>query len=111
MPTAEIFKVEKNISGSTETDLHIQAGANIFQAMQQDFEKNNRLKGKEDKNRLNYGLYYLTDEEREELEKLIEDYLSDKEQREGAKPYGFGYALYRKFSGKEMAKDGDKERG
>lgn len=110
MPTAEMFKVEKNISGAIENKEHMQAGANIFLAMQQDFERNNRIKGNADKNRLNYGVYYLTDEERNQFEKLIEDYLSDKDQRNGAKPYGFGYALYRKFSSKEEAKDGDKDR-
>lgn len=110
MPTAEIFKVERNISGTSENEEHNQAGASILQAMQQDFEKNNMMKGKTDKNRLNYGMYYLTDEEKAEFEKLIEDYLEDKEEREGAKPYGFGYALYRKFIGEEE-NDGDKDRG
>lgn len=110
MPTAEVFKVEKNISGAAGNEEHMNAGANIFQAMQQDFEKNDKMKGKDDKNKLSYGVYYLNDEERTQLEKLIEDYLSDKKQRAGAKPYAFGYALYRKFIG-EVGKYGDKNRG
>ena len=44
---------------------------------------------------MNYGLYHMTEEENEQLKVIIKDFLENKDQREGTKPYMFGYALFR----------------
>ncbi len=109
--TAEIFRVERNINGTeAEQEEHLLVGANMFQTIQQDFLKSNRLKGPEDKGSLHYGLYYLTPEERKELDNHILEFLKDKNPREGALPYRFAYTLFRKFQDKEEQDHGIEDR-
>ena len=64
--------------------------------MHEDFLESMKNKTKGDKKQLNYGLTYLTDEEVDELTELITGFMKDKEQRENARAYMFGYALCRK---------------
>ncbi|MPM10516.1 hypothetical protein SDC9_56848 [bioreactor metagenome] len=95
LPTAEIFKIKKDI-GILEEDEYEKASENLISIMHEDFLESMKSKTKGEKKQLNYGLTYLTDEEVEELTELITGYMKDKEQRENAKPYMFGYALFRK---------------
>lgn len=105
--TAETFKVERSLTNPADDDEHFKVGANLFQAMQQDFERSNRHNTTKEKGMLNYGLYHMTAEEKEQLRVLISDFLENKTQRESTNPYMFGYALFRKFDGKEKEQDGD----
>ena len=113
LPTAETFRVEKSIGSQDDQSNHLQAGENMFEAMKSDFIKSNRLKSPGEKGTLNYGLYHLTMEETDQLEKLIREFLDEKNVREGTKPYLFGYALFRKYDSKEKVTDGntDTDRG
>jgi len=110
LPTAETFKVERSIGSSSEELEHMKVGENLFQAMQQDFSRNNMLKKPGEKGTLNYGLYHLKEEEKEELVVLIREFLENKDQREGTNPYMFGYALFRKYAGKGKVEDGEQNR-
>jgi DNA-binding transcriptional regulator GbsR (MarR family) len=107
LPTADVFKVERNIGNSNYEDEHMQVGENLFLAMQQDFTSNNKLKKPGENASLNYGLYHMTEEENEQLKGIIKEFLENKEQREGTKPYMFGYALFRKYEKKGFVEDGD----
>lgn len=107
LPTAETFKVERSIGGANEEIEHMQVGENLFQAMQQDFLRNNKLKKPGENGTLNYGLYHLTEEEKEQLVALIREFLENKNQREGTKPYMYGYALFRKYDRRGSLEDGE----
>jgi hypothetical protein len=109
LPTAETFKVEKSIGSPVEEEEHMLVGTNLFQAMQQDFFKSNKLKSSTEKGTLSYGLFHLTDAEKGQLIELIKDFLENKSQRQGTNPYMFGYALFRKYVSKEKIADGNKE--
>ncbi|MDF2533651.1 MAG: transcriptional regulator [Clostridia bacterium] len=109
LPTAETFKVEKSIGSPAEEEEHMQVGTNLFQAMQQDFLRNHKLKSPDEKGTLSYGLFHLTDAEKGQLIGLIREFLEDKNQREGTNPYMLGYVLFRKYVSKEKIEDGDKE--
>lgn len=110
LPTAETFKVERSIGSASEEIEHMQVGENLFQAMQQDFSRNSKLKNPDEKGNLNYGLYHLKEEEKEQLVILIREFLENKDQREGTKPYMFGYALFRKHDRKGLVEDGEQNR-
>lgn len=110
LPTAETFKVERSIGSPSEEIEHMQVGENLFQAMQQDFSRNNKLKKPGEKGNLNYGLYHLTVEEKEQLVVLIREFLENKNQSEETNPYMFGYALFRKYDGKGKVLDGEQNR-
>lgn len=105
LPTAEIFKVKKDIE-ILEEDEYEKASENLISIMHEDFLESMKSKTKGEKKQLNYGLTYLTDEEVEELTELITGYMKDKEQRENARAYMFGYALFRKHD-----VEGDMENG
>lgn len=105
LPTAEIFKVKKDI-GILEEDEYEKASENLISIMHEDFLESMKSKTKGEKKQLNYGLTYLTDEEVEELTELITGYMKDKEQRENARAYMFGYVLFRKHD-----VEGDMENG
>jgi len=105
LPTAEMFKVKKNI-GILEEGEYEQAGENLISIMHEDFMESMKNKVKGDKKQLNYGLTYLTDEEVEQLGELILGFMKDKEQREKAKPYMFGYALFRNYDNEGDGEDG-----
>jgi predicted ArsR family transcriptional regulator len=108
LPTAEVFRVEKNI-GALGLEDYKKAGENIFNTMQQDFLESNRQKKAGDKGQLNYGMFHLTDEEVEQLGKLIMGFMEDKQRRQNTKPYMFGHALFRKFENMEGLGDGNKD--
>lgn len=105
LPTAEMFKVKKDI-GVLGEDEYEEAGKNLISIMHEDFMESMKTRTKGEKKQLNYGLTYLTDEEVEELGELIMGYMKDKEERENARAYMFGYALFRKPEG-----EGDMENG
>ena len=105
LPTAEIFKVKKDIGIQDETE-YKQAGENLISIMHEDFIESMKHENKGEKKQLNYGLTYLTDEEVEELGSLILGFMNDKEQRENAKPYMVGYALFRKYDNEGEMGDG-----
>lgn len=108
LPTAESFSLEKSIGNTAWQEEQLLVGSNIFRSMQQDFESSQRMKDNDDNDSmLSYGVYHLTDDEREQLKKMVLDFLSDKEQREGRKPYAFGVALFRKYKAGEVNKDGN----
>jgi hypothetical protein len=107
LPTADTFKVERNIGNPSDETTHMQVGENLFLAMQQDFTSNNKLKNPGEHATLNYGLYHMTEEENEQLKLIIKEFLDNKDQREGTKAYMFGYALFRKYEKKEFIKDGE----
>lgn len=100
LPTAETFKVERSIGSSSEETEHMQIGENLFQAMQQDFSRSNKLKKPGENGTLNYGLYHLTIEEKEQLALLIREFLENKDKRDETNPYMFGYMLFRKYNDK-----------
>jgi predicted ArsR family transcriptional regulator len=104
LPTAEMFKVKKDIGVIDES--YEQAGENLISIMHEDFMESMKNKIAGDKKQLNYGLTYLTDEEVEQLGELILEFMKDKEQREKAKPYMFGYALFRKYDNEGDMGDG-----
>jgi predicted transcriptional regulator len=110
LPTADTFKVERSIGSQIEEIEHMQVGENLFQAMQQDFSRNNKLKEPGENGTLNYGLYHITKEEKEQLVVLIREFLENKDQREGTNPYMFGYALFRKYDKKGSIEDGEQDR-
>lgn len=109
-PTAESFRIEKNIGTAVNEEDHNLVGANLFQAMQEDFLRNNKLKKPGESGTLNYGRYYLTEDEVKELATIIREYQKNKTQREGTKPYMFGYALFRKYDREEVVTDGEQGR-
>jgi hypothetical protein len=109
LPTAETFKVERSIGSQSDEIEHMQVGENLFQAMQQDFSRNNKLKVPGENGTLNYGLYHITNEEKEQLVVLIREFLENKDQREGTNPYMFGYALFRKYDKKGSIEDGEQD--
>jgi hypothetical protein len=106
-PTAECFKIERSIGTAVNEEDHNMVGVNLFQAMQEDFIRNNKLKKQGENGTLNYGRYYLTEEEAKELATIIREYQKNKTQREGTKPYMFGYALFRKYDREEVVTDGN----
>lgn len=107
LPTAEVFKVEKNIGTQDMAEYH-RAGENIFNAIQQDFIESNKHKkaGKKYKEQFNYALIHLTDEEADELGSIIKEFLKDKDLREGTNSYMFGYTLFRKLGNKGEMESG-----
>lgn len=107
LPTAEIFKVERSIGSPSEEDEHLQDGEILFQAMQEDFFRNNKLKKPGESGTLIYGLYHLLVEEKEQLSVLISEFLENKTKREGTNPYMFGYALFKKYDSKGKIEDGE----
>jgi predicted transcriptional regulator len=109
LPTAETFKVERSIGTQIDEIEHMQVGENLFQAMQQDFSRNNKLKLPGENGILNYGLYHITKEEKEQLVTLIREFLENKDQREDTNPYMFGYALFRKYDKKGYIDDGEQD--
>jgi predicted transcriptional regulator len=109
LPTAETFKVERSIGTQIDEIEHMQVGENLFQAMQQDFSRNNKLKLPGENGTLNYGLYHITKKEKEQLVTLIREFLENKDQREDTNPYMFGYALFRKYDKKEYIEDGEQD--
>lgn len=101
LTTAENFRVERRIGSTFGKADYIEAGAGFFEAIKQDFIQNEKRNDSMDKGTVRYGSYYLTEVEKNELMDMIMKYLEDKEQREGTKPYMFGYALFRKLDEKE----------
>lgn len=94
LPTAEIFRVKKDIGIQAEAE-YKQVGENLITAMYEDYVEA-MYQNNNDKRQLNYGMTYLTDEEVEQLGELIAEFMKDKDARENAKPYMFGYALFQK---------------
>jgi predicted transcriptional regulator len=94
LPTAEVFRVKKDIGIQDEAE-YKQVGENLISAMHEDYIEAMNQNNK-DKKQINYGMTYLTDEEAEQLGELIAEFMKDKKVRENAKPYMFGYALFRK---------------
>lgn len=105
LPTAENFRIKKDI-GILEDAEYEQASENLISIMHEDFMESMKNKAKGDKKQLNYGLTYLTDEEFEELGELITGFIKSKKQRDNAKAYMFGYALFQKHD-----VEGDMENG
>jgi hypothetical protein len=95
LPTAEVFRVKKDIGIQDEPE-YKQVGENLITAMYEDYIEAIYQKNNDNKRQLNYGMTYLTDEEVEQLGELIAEFMKDKDTRENAKPYMFGYALFRK---------------
>jgi predicted ArsR family transcriptional regulator len=108
LPTAEVFKLEKNIGNQGEAE-YKKTCENIFSSMQQDFLESNKQKKAEDKGNVSYGLLYLTDEEVDQLGNLIKGFLEEKQHRDNTKAYMLGYALFRKFENMEGLGDGNKD--
>lgn len=107
LPTAICFKIEKNIGSQENVEEHDLVGVNLFQAMQDDFIRSNKMKKQDENGTLNYGRYFLTDDERKQLIDMIGKFIENKAPREGAKPYKFGYALFRQYDSEEQIKDGE----
>lgn len=95
LPTAEIFRVKKDIGTQAEAE-YKQVGENLITAMYEDYVETMYQNNNDDRRQLNYGMTYLTDEEAEQLGELIAEFMKDRNERENAKPYMFGYALFRK---------------
>lgn len=95
LPTAEVFKVKKDIGIQDEPE-YKQVSENIILTMHEDFTEAMNQKNNDGMRQLNYGMTYLTDEEAEKLGELIAEFMKDKNVRENTKPYMFGYALFRK---------------
>lgn len=105
--TAESFRVERSINSSISDDERTKAAIGFFKAMQDDFIRNNKKKIDGESGTLIYGTHYLTAEEKDELTQYLLNFFQNKKPREGAKPYMFGYTLFRKYDGKGADTDGE----
>lgn len=99
LPTAENFRIDKNYSalegGSEELS---KMGNAVINTLLEEYEifKKSASKNAKDAN-MKVGTVYLTDEEFDELDRIMNDYVNSKKHREGTKAYVHGFMLFRKY--------------
>lgn len=98
MPTAKMFKVQRDINIQEEENELLIARKNILDSMCQDFLTADNSKKQGDKIVLNYSSTYLTNEDISQLEKLIIDFIDSRPKAPDSKPYMLGYTLFRKYN-------------
>lgn len=99
LPTAENIRIDKSFStneGSSEglqdiEDITLHTLVDEYRRHQNHPDRN------KNETKITIGTVYLTDEEFEELNHIVTEYLNSKKRREGTKAYMHSFLLFRKY--------------
>lgn len=107
LPTAENIRIDKSFTTSENNDsgsqLLFNSVVNTLAEELDSFKKHTHECGKECKVKL--GTVYLTDEEFEELDSMVTNYVNSKKKSPGAKAYTHSFMLFRKYVEEEADKN------
>ncbi|MGE5631847.1 MAG: helix-turn-helix domain-containing protein [Caulobacteraceae bacterium] len=98
LPTAQSFKIDKSIRTALGSDGLNLMGDTVLDSLNEEYKRFKSVsKDCTDKTIMNIGTVYLSDEEFEELDNIVTEYVNSKKKRKGTKPYVHGLILFRKY--------------
>ncbi|KUO70009.1 MAG: hypothetical protein APF77_09225 [Clostridia bacterium BRH_c25] len=103
LPTAENIRIDKNFSTSEGCSEELQEmGGMVLNTLLDEYGRFRKYTNKNARDaKMTMGTVYLTDEECEELDLIVTNYVNSKKYSEGAKAYVHGFLLFRKYDSPE----------